>query len=401
MIWQTAVRCALLVAILCWAPQRAFSRQAVSTSDDLQWISPDDERLMWLNVADWESRDGGLQPVRIPKAWREKWPERTGDRARSAAGVALQLRTNSQRLTLRLTFIDVPERAGIPPEELWERSRPPYFDIYRNGNYASSVAAPIRFTEQDVTIIDGSGVAPQQADLQILFPHYYRNAEVIVRGIGLARNARFLPLAPDRRPRVLFHGDSITHGHGVTSPRETYVWQACERANCIPLNLGFGGSAWADKAVADYIASRSDWEVLVIAIGTNSFAGTDSAGNPETAEQYGEKYNTFLDTIRAKFANKPILCVTPILNRSDEGPRKNRNDHIPQDYRNAIARVVQHRQKSDRYLHLLDGLKLINDPLYLMVTDAVHPNVAGSLRMADGIAAVLKTLLTRGIVRPD
>src|SRR4030095_7794211 len=50
--------------------------------------------------------------------------------------------------------------------------------------------------------------------------------------------------APDTRRRVLFHGDSITHGHGVTSPRETYVWQACERAGCTSLNYGFGGNAW-------------------------------------------------------------------------------------------------------------------------------------------------------------
>ena len=69
------------------------------------------------------------------------------------------------------------------------------------------------------------------------------------------------------------------------------------------------------------------------------------------------------------------------------------NGEIPQDYRNAITQVVRQRQASDRNLHLLDGLQLINDPLYLWVTDVVHPNDAGSQRMADGVASALKPLL--------
>ena len=85
--------------------------------------------------------------------------------------------------------------------------------------------------------------------------------------------------------------------------------------------------------------------------------------------------------------------MTPIFNRLDLKPTKNKNGEIPQDYRNAITQIVRQRHASDRNLHLLDGLQLINDPLYLWVTDVVHPNDAGSQRMADGVAAALKPLL--------
>jgi lysophospholipase L1-like esterase len=216
---------------------------------------------------------------------------------------------------------------------------------------------------------------------------------VIVHGIGIDPTSKLLRATSDTRRRVFFHGDSITHGHGVTSPRETYVWQACERADCISLNYGFGGTAWADNIVAETIATRTDWDVLVIALGTNSFGGLDSAGKPETATRYAEKYHAFLSTIREKAPNKPILSMTPILNRFDLKPTKNKNGEMPQDYRNAITQVVRQRQASDRNLHLLDGLQLINDPLYLWVTDVVHPNDAGSQRMANGVAAALKPLL--------
>jgi lysophospholipase L1-like esterase len=87
--------------------------------------------------------------------------------------------------------------------------------------------------------------------------------------------------------------------------------------------------------------------------------------------------------------------VTPILTANDLGPRKNRNGEIPQQYRDAIQRVVTARQARDKNLYFLDGLQLVNDPLYLLPTDVVHPNVAGMLRMADGIAESLKRILPR------
>ena len=331
--------------------------------------------------------------LRIAKAWRDKIPGRSAARALSTAGVVLRLRTDSNKIVIRLTFIDVPDVANISPESAWERARPPYFDVYRDGRFLTNVPAKIAYYEQDVTVFDDSTGPKKESEFSILFPHYYRNAEVIVNGVGLDKESRLLPLAPRNLPVVLFHGDSITHGHGVTSPRETYVWQTCEMANCESLNLGFGGSAWTDGSVADYIASRNDWDVLVLMLGTNSFGGNNSEGKPETLNEYREKYDAFLGTIRAKHPMQPILCITPILTHEDLIQRKNKNGNLPQDYRDGIQQVVEHHQKNDHNLYFLDGLKLINDPLYLMVIDQVHPNEGGSLKMAQGIAAELKPIL--------
>jgi lysophospholipase L1-like esterase len=361
--------------------------------DDLKWVSPDDGRFRWLNVADWEQKTGGLQPVRMPKAWRDKIPDRSAARALSTAGVALRIRTDSNKIVIRLTFLDVPDVANASPESAWERARPPYFDVYRDGKFLANVPAKIIYYEQDVTVFNNSTDPKKESEFTILFPHYYRNAEAIVNGIGLDKDSELLPSAPRNVPVVLFHGDSITHGHGVTSPRETYVWQTCEMANCEPLNLGFGGSAWTDRPIADYIASRNDWNVLVLMLGTNSFGGRDSAGKAETLAQYGDKYGAFLDTVRAKHPTAPILCISPILTHEDIIHQKNKNGDSPQDYRNAIQQVVEQHQQKDHSLYFLDGLKLINDPLYLMVIDQVHPNEGGSLKMAEGIAATLKPIL--------
>jgi lysophospholipase L1-like esterase len=384
-----------LLVIFLLAVNTALALAAQSEPAALQWIGVKDERLRWLNVADWEARGDGLQPVRVAKEWRDKWPARTASRAQSAAGVTAHFRTDSKRLVLRVTFVEVPDSPGTP-EAIWERSRPSYFDVYRNGKYLASVAAATKYTQQDLTLHDD----PQSsgaADFAVLLPFYYRNAEVIVHGLAIDGNAKLSAAARDPRARVLFHGDSITHGHGATSPRETYVCQSCEKAGCTALNFGFGGTAWADNVVAQTIASRSDWDILVIALGTNSFGGTDAAGKPETVAQYKQKYDAFLSTIRASAPTKPIVAMTPILNRFDLKPTRNNNGEIPTDYRDAIAEVVKRRQPADNNLYFLNGMELVNDPIYLWVTDQVHPNDAGTQRIADGVAAALKPLLATNI----
>jgi lysophospholipase L1-like esterase len=382
----------LFVFSLCATALSVLSGQQ-ATPVDLQWIAVADQRLEWIDVAAWEPRGDGVQPVRVPKEWRDKWPDETARRALSAGGVTLRFRTDSQKIVFRATLIDAPDLRP-PPELIWERARPPYFDIYRDGKFVDSVPGAIQAAPQDVVLYDDPRSPGRESDFTILLPFYYRNAEIIVNAVGIDRAARLSRATVDRRPRVLIHGDSITHGHGVFAPRETYVWQACEKAGCVPLNLGFGGSAWGDNIVAQYIASRNDWDVLVIAIGTNSFGGTYE-DKPETAAQYGAKYRMFLATIRDKVPTKPIIVMTPIFNRADHFGTKNRNGESPQDYRNSITQAFRQRQAADRNLYFVDGMQAFTDPLYLLPTDMLHPNVAGSLKIADNLAAVLKPVLAK------
>ncbi|HSQ11833.1 MAG TPA: GDSL-type esterase/lipase family protein [Candidatus Deferrimicrobium sp.] len=362
-------------------------------TDAMQWIEPRDRRFDWLNVADWEQpQDDGWQPVRVTKAWREQWPKKTARRAKSSAGMAVRFRTDSKKLVFRVTFVDAPDTPPATPASAWERSRPNFFSLYRERKYVDSMAGLTHFEPQEVTIFNDRDLAGA-AEIQVLLPFYYRNAEVVVHAIGIDAGAQLEQAAPDQRPRIFFHGDSITQGHGVTSPRETYVWQVAEQLNCVGINFGFGGTAWADNIVAQTIASRNDWDVLSIMLGTNSFSGKDATGKPETAAQYAAKYDAFLSTIRATAPTKPILCVTPILNRADLARGGNLNGERPELYREGITRVVRQRQRSDRQLHLADGLAMVNEPLFLLVTDRVHPNDAGMHRIANGVVEALKPLL--------
>ena len=362
---------------------------------DMQWLSVDDTRFHWTNAMAWEARAGGLQPVRVPKEQRDNWSQANQKkRAMSGAGVSVKFRSNANRIVFRTTLLEVD---AVPlatnPEDAWEFNRPPYFSLYRDGKYVAAVPGKIQGAQQEVVILNDRGPA-KEAEYQLLFPFYYRNAETVMHAIGFDSGARVVATAPDKRARVLFYGDSITHGHGVTAPHETYVWQACERAGCVSLNYGFGGTAWGERVIAQTIADRGDWDALVIAIGTNSFGGTDGASRQkESAAQYGDKYRVMLDIIRGRWPEKPIVAMTPILHRSEILGTRNANGEVPMDYRVAIERVVRERQVRDKNIFLIDGLKLVGDQQDLLVTDLVHPNDIGMRNMAIGAAAVLRPLL--------
>jgi hypothetical protein len=61
----------ILAFALLATPFHCVAQSAAAA--DLQWISVKDQRLQWLNVTDWEPKGDGLQPVRVPKIWRDKW----------------------------------------------------------------------------------------------------------------------------------------------------------------------------------------------------------------------------------------------------------------------------------------------------------------------------------------
>lgn len=103
------------------------------SSAGMQWIDVKDDRFEWLNVAGWEARGDGVQPVRVPKVWRDKWPQKTARRGMSSAGMAVRFHTDSKQLVFRVTFVDVPDSAPSTPAAGWERSRPNFFSLYRDG----------------------------------------------------------------------------------------------------------------------------------------------------------------------------------------------------------------------------------------------------------------------------
>lgn len=329
--------------------------------------------ITYHNASEIVSGRHGLSFFRVPRSWRDRFPEQTALRATQAAGVELRFRAATRTIALELRIENTIQYSAI-------------LALYHGRRNVSMISLPDRF-EGKVILLDSQDEIDGVLDApwRIICPY---GAFTTVKALHLSDEAELLPV--EHRPvRWLAHGDSITQGARALHPGMTYVNLVADELGWDALNLGFGGSAWGDAEVAEYIASRQDWDILSIAIGTNTYGGSK-----ESAADYRLRYERFLSIIRQAHPDKPILCITPIWRRQD-GPPEVGNDFgdALRAYREVITQVVQERRARDARLALLDGLQLIGNERGLSI-DLVHPDAQGMMLMARGIADSLRSVLT-------
>ena len=69
--------------------------------------------------------------------------------------------------------------------------------------------------------------------------------------------------------KYLAYGTSITQGASATSADMTFASQVAWRLCTDVINLGASGVAYCEKALADYIAERKDWDFATLCISAN------------------------------------------------------------------------------------------------------------------------------------
>ena len=318
-----------------------------------------EESMYWGNVAEWVPADGGFRrAVRVSEPYRNALPWRTAENSFRPAGVELRFRSDSGEVVLEL--------AG-----------PQRVDFRAGGSEWSSA----------FSVPDGGGhklvLTSSHPGSHIWRVRFGREHPLLLCSVQIEAS---MEPAPPSGVRWLAHGSSITEGGNASRPINTYVWRTADLLGWTPINLGFGGSCWGDRASAFYIASRDDWDILTLEIGINTVGlGIDS---PKTFEL---GYEVFLEVIRERHPEKPIVCISPFWCRWDEeaGPQA----ELLSGVRKAIDAVVDRRTGSDRNLHFVDGRELITGPEHLE-PDLVHPNDAGMAHIAQVLAPRLRDILS-------
>ena len=69
--------------------------------------------------------------------------------------------------------------------------------------------------------------------------------------------------------RYLAYGTSITHGFDCTGPHLSYVAQVAWHLKADLIDLGVGGACHCEKAFADHLAGRTDWDIASLALSVN------------------------------------------------------------------------------------------------------------------------------------
>lgn len=197
---------------------------------------------------------------------------------------------------------------------------------------------------------------------------------VRLRGV----RGKISPPAADQVPavRYLAYGSSITNGNSSIGPGDGYAARVARRLGVDLINLGFGGGAHCEAAMAEYIAGRDDWDFASLELGINLIGSLDPS-------EFAERARPFIETIARAHPDKWIFCIDMFTFGMDfqAGESKNRA------FREIVRQAV-------RDLHLprlvhLDGRDLLKNPTGL-TADLVHPSPGGMGEIAANLAWIIE-----------
>ena len=220
-----------------------------------------------------------------------------------------------------------------------------------------------------------------RADREIvLYLSLYKPVKVL--GIGIEKEAKLKPPRAFALPKPLvFYGTSITQGGCASRSGMSYQAILGRLLNIDFVNLGFSGNGMGEPEVARTVA-QIDASCFVL----------DFAQNNRTIESVREVYAPFIQTLREKHPETPILAITPIYSAREASTDPWKSE--VQKMRDHIRQVVSKRiAEGDRNLQLVEGTDLLGPSQGDGLVDGSHPNDLGFQWMADGLAARLRKLL--------
>ncbi len=210
-------------------------------------------------------------------------------------------------------------------------------------------------------------------DYELILPYADR---VEVRAVLAGPETKFEAPAPRPGKRLVFFGDSVTHGFTASRIDRTYPFLVGEKLGCEVVNLGLGGIG-LDPAAAARIAELP-MDLLVVAVGVNDWQGG------RDPEEYGRRAAEFADRFRELRPEVPLVWVTPLWVPPAWKPAKAKFDLAL--YREAAERALRGKPG----VRVADGSKLIDHDPALFDKVAVHPDDRGFAMMAERLARQLQ-----------
>lgn len=331
------------------------------------------ENLAFHNVAELvPAPGGGLHLARFPRhAWS---PLDSGgdDIVRNSNGCEIRFVTNARLVRIYLRSLHG------PAETFHLRGN---HHVYCDGRleegkiHCVQIELPPLETNRTEASRAGGGFAPQ------VYRIYSCATPLAFHGVDAMGGALRPPTAAELpRQRWLAYGSSITQG-GATY--HNYVNAAAQMLDADPINLGMGGSCFIEKQMADFIATRNDWDFATFELGVNMV-------NPRRDNaRFAEKVNYLLDTVTASQPGKPIFLITIFNNGIFH--EKDCSDW----QRDALEKNDILKAAATRFpgrVHLLDGRKLVPD-FRGFQTDLLHPEPFAATRMGLALAEAIAPIL--------
>ncbi len=186
--------------------------------------------------------------------------------------------------------------------------------------------------------------------------------------------ASFMTAHKPSGKKILFLGDSITHGSSSRYPSLCYTARLAAMTDAITLNQGIGGDIFRPGIIDPELPFDPD--VVTIAFGTNDWSGARE--NPALRLSRASAY---FDNVKNAFPKAKIVYISPIWRRLTDA-----------EYATFLpARLEFEALAKEKGLALVDGFTLVPH-LCEFYSDGLHPNPLGFSLYAENLAVALKKL---------
>jgi lysophospholipase L1-like esterase len=321
---------------------------------------------------------GGVRLQRVPERVRQELNEKAQERV-----------LNPDCAEIRFVCDGPMARIVVSSEEMTEAilfhgdfQSPGRFTISKEGQ-TIDVTTPERLLMLDASFHKRMAFSPRVSRL-VLGGSIARAPVILheVQGDGIR------PPTPEELPRLryLAYGTSITHGSSATATHLSYVAQAARRLRADVINLGVGGSAYCERAMANYIAGREDWHLCTLALSVNMI------GAGFSLDAFYERVSYMVDTVAGADTRRPVACITVYPHCRDFGPEftSPQDKGTSEEYRQRLRDAV--RACPHPNVHLIEGAEILSD-ITGLTGDLVHPGDHGMIQMGENLAARLKPLV--------
>ncbi|MBR2467194.1 MAG: hypothetical protein IKB38_09755 [Clostridia bacterium] len=178
------------------------------------------------------------------------------------------------------------------------------------------------------------------------------------------------------KKKYLAYGSSITHGSIALHSYFSYVERVAANLSADALNLGFAGSAFLEKEMADYIAGECEFDLATLELGINLLL------HGHTPEDYEERVRYFVRRIAEGHPEAKIFAIDVYTCKSDIV-----GNGAAERYREILASVLKELDLPN--VIYVNGKTVLRSPDKL-TTGLVHPNPDGILEMADNLTKIIK-----------
>jgi len=334
----------------------------------VNWISFPDNRFTVSGLYWFKENTPDLW--RLPVRMKDKVRQPVWELACQPSGGRIRFSSDTMELKIRLKYPDAVASGNM---SLIARAG---CDVYVNAKYWNCIA-PAEPGEMEGLCFEKA--PPEMRDITIYLPLL---TEAAVLEIGIDDDARIEPPRPFAIDKPLvFYGTSIVHGGAAARSGLTYPAILCRMLNLDFINLGFSGNGRCEPEMAEPLAEIHA-SLYVI----------DAGRNHQDKNDLEPLYQPFVEIIRAKRPDTPIICVTPFYVTGIDWYQGFREQN--EGLRDVVRRTVDNlKAKGGKKVYLVEGEELFGPQDADGLTDSVHPNSLGFMRVAERLAPIVKKTL--------